>query len=372
MSTKILFPFSGDTLGGSHFSSLLLFRELNALTEIEPIVVIHQSGILEKYLKNNNINYRLLDCNVSLAISAPIWKQLWLMFKAALPLSAYLRKHNIDIVHTNDQRMHLTWLIAAKLAGCRFIWHQRTVCLYFRYGVFSLFADKVVTISNFCKHSMSKFMASRAQIIENPVTIDIDVSHTLSKKALIHEMKLPDHSVLIGWFANWIERKRPMDVVELAVLAKANNPQPMVFLMFGEAREPLNTVVMDRISELSIEDRVFIMGTRSPIEPYIAACDVLISTAENEGLGRTLIEAMLLEIPVVATADGGHTEIITDGINGRLVPLGDTDAMLKAIVDVINNSDNTNKMLEHAKETAMSKYSLTTHVNEMLHLYKSL
>lgn len=372
MSTKILFPFPGDTLGGSHFSSILLFSELNASTVVKPVIVLHKSGILEKHLKNNNINYQLLDCNVSLISSAPIWKQLWLMFKAALPLSNFLRKHDIDIVHTNDQRMHLTWLFAAKLAGCRFIWHQRTVCPYFRYGVFSLFADKVVTISNFCKNNMSKFMADRAQIIENPVTIDIHASHTLSKKALINEMKLQEDSVLIGWFANWIERKRPLDVVELASLAKIGNSRPMVFLLFGEAREPLNTVVMDRISELGLEDRVFVMGTRSPIEPYIAACDALISTAENEGLGRTLIEAMLLETPVVATADGGHTEIITDGVNGRLVPLGDTKAMLQAIVEVINNPGKTDKMLEHAKKTAMSKYSLTSHVNEVLHLYKSL
>ncbi|ODN65382.1 putative glycosyltransferase EpsD [Methylophaga muralis] len=178
-------------------------------------------------------------------------------------------------------------------------------------------------------------MADRAQIIENPVNIDIDVSYTLTKKALIHEMKLPDNSVFIGWFANWIERKRPIDVVELAALAKTNNSQPMVFLMFGEAREPLNTVVIDRISELGLEDRVFVMGTRSPIEPYIAACDALISTAENEGLGRTLIEAMLLETPVIATANGGHTEIIIDGVNGRLVPLGNTEAMLQAIAEVV-------------------------------------
>jgi glycosyltransferase involved in cell wall biosynthesis len=369
---KVLFPYCGDTVGGSHISSLLLVKALSEYTSIQPSVVIHQTGQLQQYLDENQINYSFFPENIKLVKSGPIWKQLWLMFKSAVPLSGFLRKHNIDIVHTNDQRMHLTWLFAAKLAGCRFIWHQRTVCPYFRYGVFSLFADKVVTISHFCKNNMSKFMADRAQIIENPVNIDIDVSHSLTKKALIHEMKLPDHSVLIGWFANWIERKRPIDVVELAVLAKANNPQPMVFLMFGEAREPLNTVVMDRISELDIEDRVFIMGTRSPIEPYIAACDVLISTAENEGLGRTLIEAMLLETPVVATADGGHREIITDGVNGRLVPLGNTDAMLQAIDEVINNPGTTEKMVGHAKESAMSKYSLTSHVNEMLHLYKSL
>lgn len=369
---KVLFPYCGDTVGGSHISSLLLVKALSQHTSIQPLVVIHQTGQLQQYLDENQIKYSLFAGNIKLVKSDPIWKQLWLMFKAAWPLSRFLRKHNIDIVHTNDQRMHLTWLFAAKLAGCQFIWHQRTVCQYFRYGVFSLLADKVVTISHFCKHNMSKFMAGRTQIIENPVTLDIDVSRTLTKKVLIKELKLPDDSVLIGWFANWIERKRPIDVVELAALAKANNSQPMVFLMFGEAREPLNTVIRDRISELGLEDRIFIMGARSPIEPYIAACDVLISTAENEGLGRTLIEAMLLETPVVATNDGGHIEIITDGINGRLVPLGETEAMLHAIVEVINNPEKKNKMIERAKKTALSKYSLTTHVNEMLHLYKSL
>lgn len=369
---KILFPYCGDTVGGSHISSLLLVKALSEYTSIQPSVIIHHPGVLENYLKNNQINYSVLPVDVDLVTSSPIWKQLLLMIKATIILSSYLRKTKVDIIHTNDMRMHLSWLFASKLAGVKFVWHQRTICPHTRYGFFSFFANKIVTISNFCRRSMPKLMADRAQIIDNPVTVDTVDSCNSIKQTLIKELKLSEETVLIGWFANWSERKRPLDVVVLASLAKDNNYHSLVFLMYGETHEPLNALIKNKISELGLEDRIFIMGSRTPIEPYIAACDVLISTAENEGLGRTLIEAMLLETPVVATADGGHTEIITDGVNGRLVLLGDSKAMLNTIVDVINNPVKTKKMVAQAKELATGKYSLKSHVNSLVELYKSL
>ena len=52
------------------------------------------------------------------------------------------------------------------------------------------------------------------------------------------------------------------------------------------------------------------MGSRFPIRPWISNSDIMLVTAENEGLGRSIVESMSLEVPVVASDHGGNNEII--------------------------------------------------------------
>ena len=123
---KILFPYVGDSVGGSHHSSLLLVKGLNDENDVEAIVALHHgAGPLSEYLEGNQIPF-LIAPVAPIAGSEQIIKQIVKMFVAAFPLAMFLKKHSIDIVHVNDRRMHLTWLLAARVAGRKLVWHQRS------------------------------------------------------------------------------------------------------------------------------------------------------------------------------------------------------------------------------------------------------
>jgi glycosyltransferase involved in cell wall biosynthesis len=86
-----------------------------------------------------------------------------------------------------------------------------------------------------------------------------------------------------------------------------------------------------------------------------ATCLAVPST--EEGFGMVVIEAMACGVPVVATRCGGPEGIISDGIDGRLVPLGDANALAMALAEVCADVGGNERMGMRARETAVSRYS---------------
>ncbi|MFJ9035217.1 glycosyltransferase family 4 protein [Streptomyces sp. NPDC102406] len=103
----------------------------------------------------------------------------------------------------------------------------------------------------------------------------------------------------------------------------------------GGAQEPrLRALVAD----LGLTGRVRLMGTVSPIEPEFARAALVVSASDAESFGMTLVEAMRCGTPVISTdAPLGPAEIITDGVDGRLVPVGDARALAEAMLELIGD-----------------------------------
>lgn len=83
----------------------------------------------------------------------------------------------------------------------------------------------------------------------------------------------------------------------------------------------------------ALGDRVIFTGQLPHAEllAVMKAADALVLNSSYEGLSHLLVEAVLLGVPVVATRAGGNAEVILDGVNGALVPVGDTDALVRAL-----------------------------------------
>ncbi|MFF0061051.1 glycosyltransferase family 4 protein [Streptomyces sp. NPDC005279] len=100
-----------------------------------------------------------------------------------------------------------------------------------------------------------------------------------------------------------------------------------------------------RIDELGLYNRVHLMGPRSPIEPEWVKGAIAVSTSRHESFGMTLVEAMRCGLPVVSTdCDYGPREIIDDGVDGLLVPVGDVDAIADALLKLIDDEDLRRRM----------------------------
>lgn len=368
---RVLFPYVGDTFGGSHRSSLLLIEGLNKQPDVEAIPAVHQTeGRLVDYLNENRIDYRVLPDVMSVK-SKSLVREIVKMAMVAFPLIWYLNRNRIDIVHVNDGRMHLTWLLASRLAGSCVVWHQRSPTTSMRIAWYTKLANAVVTISGYCKSSFPPLMRKRSEVVLNPVSQDGAFHGYEGSRALVmSELGISDDSCVVSWVGNWTKRKRPFDFVAFAKTVHKRVDRRVVFLMFGEPREPLDREVRNRIGEAGLEKIVYVLGVKTPIEPYIQGSDLLVSTAESEGHGRTLIEAMFLRTPVVATADGGHLEIIDDGIDGWLVPVGDIDAMANAAMEVMQASSEVERRVDAAEQKIKQKFTLEAHVRSIMRIYQ--
>ncbi|MEU1214112.1 glycosyltransferase [Streptomyces sp. NPDC005791] len=107
------------------------------------------------------------------------------------------------------------------------------------------------------------------------------------------------------------------------------------------------------VDELGLRERVRLMGSVDPMEAEWPKNSIAAVTSERESFGMTIVEAMRCGVPVVATdCPHGPAEIIDDGTDGRLVPLGDTGAFSEALLGLIDDDALRRRMGRAARASA--------------------
>jgi glycosyltransferase involved in cell wall biosynthesis len=113
----------------------------------------------------------------------------------------------------------------------------------------------------------------------------------------------------------------------------------------GEESKSLRNLVL----ELGLHNHVLMMGSFSPLESEWAKGAVAAAPADKEPFGMTLVEAMRCGVPVVSTdAAWGPREILADGVDGLLTPVGDEDAMGAALLRMVGDEAGRRAMADAA------------------------
>lgn len=380
----VAFPFIGDEIGGSHISAIRLISGLDR-EKVEPVAILHQDhGVLADYLTRNGVRYipALPTPILSPAHRTPSDGPIITAFRyaAAIPrLVGFLRRHRIDIVHTNDGRMHATWALPARLSGAKLLWHHRGDPKAMGVNMLApLLASQIITVSRFAVPSWPILpIEGRVNVIHSPFDHPSDIpDREASRLALARELDLSPDVRFAGYFGSLIDRKRPLLFVEAIAAHIGRHPDiPLHGVLFGlpEVNGPaLDRAVEERARALGISGRIHLMGFRAPVAPSMCAVDILIVPAINEPFGRTLIEAMLLGTPVVATDHGGNREAIRDGENGLLVPAENAEAFVEPIHRLLTDHCEWRRISDRAREEALRTYGAETHIGAVTDIYMKM
>ncbi|MEV5910026.1 glycosyltransferase family 4 protein [Streptomyces chartreusis] len=107
------------------------------------------------------------------------------------------------------------------------------------------------------------------------------------------------------------------------------------------------------IEDLGLSDHAFLMGAAAPMEAEWVKGSIGATAANFEPFGMTIVEAMRCGLPVVSTdCPYGPGEIIEDGTDGRLVPVGDREAMSAALLELVRDDERRRRMGRRALENA--------------------
>jgi glycosyltransferase involved in cell wall biosynthesis len=136
-------------------------------------------------------------------------------------------------------------------------------------------------------------------------------------------------------FAGRLTGQKALDVALAAVAAVPE--ASLVLLGDGPEREPLER----RSSELDLDGRIRFLGggTRDDVLRLFRAADAALLSSAWENFPHTVVEALAVGTPVIATAVGGVAEVVRDGENGLLVPPGDANALADAIRRLFGDTD---------------------------------
>jgi glycosyltransferase involved in cell wall biosynthesis len=142
--------------------------------------------------------------------------------------------------------------------------------------------------------------------------------------------------------------------------------------LFIVGEGPDREQIIKWINKLKLGDSVLLLGARINPYPYIKYADIFAFTSLREGLGRTIVEAMALGCPVVATdCPTGPRELIGNNENGILVPIRDPNAMAKGMMRILEDEELRNRIIENGKRKA-EEFRISTSVQKREELFRKL
>ncbi len=371
----ICYPLAGDSLGGSHHSLLGLLRQLDR-QRFRPLIVVEKpDGRLAEFFREFEQLPDPAAPRQSFVAGRKFGLVNFLSTLAGIRRRArLLREHGAAIVHSNDGRSHATWSLAAKLAGSRLVWHHRGDPTARGLRLLAPWvADQIVTVSRFALPQSRRSRAARgARVVFSPFNTAITADRAVMRARLLAELGLAPDTLICGYFGLFIARKRPLGFVDTIAALRRIHDRPVAGVMFGEAEHrDIADALAERLTHPDLVGAVHLMGYRSPGWPWIAACDVLLVPAVDEPLGRTLVEAMLVGTPVVASDSGGNPEAILAG-TGLLVPADDPAAMARACKELANDPAKMAQIAEIAKKSAVERFDEKRHVSAIVEIYSKI
>lgn len=377
MRTKLCFPFVGNLVGGSHISVAALIGNLDR-TRFDVLVLLqHGKGPIAEYLRSEGIPFETAPTTAELDHGRPVKAASIAQLIAAAPrLAGLLRRRGVDIVHCNDGRTLATWALPAKLARTKLLWHHRGSPRAAGLRLLApVLADKVIAVSHFAAPRPGLYSAaSRTHVIHSP--FDTQVTHDRAAARAAISAVVPDVSPatrMVAFSGAMIDRKRPLLFVEAIAAMRRIAPHTDIRgVLLGETLDGMRERICALAEQLGIGDRLHFLGYRTPGSFWLAGCDLLMVPAVDEPFGRTLIEAMLVGTPVVATASGGNREAIRDGETGLLVPPERPIALSKACISLLSDPARWSEIAAAASADCQRLFGDEKHATAVMDVYAGM
>lgn len=361
-SPRVLFVNHVGEISGAENSLLTLVRHLDR-RRFRPVAAV-PAGALAAALTKLEVPVSVLP---TLRLRRP--RSPWQWFGRALRLRQWAAKLTVaaeelgcDLVAANS----LTAALAAALGPGRrvpLVWHARD--LHAPERTVRWLAPRCARIAaiSACVADALAGMTSEAPGRTTLVYNGVDTAlfrPERGRETVRAELGIPAEAVVIGTVGQLVPWKRQDLFLEAAARILARVPRSWFLVvgadLFGEHSDYV--AELRRLAgSLQLGDRAIFTGYREDIASVMAAMDVMLHPAEDEPLGRAVMEAMSLGVPCVAANACGPAEIIEDGISGILTPPGDAATMAARTMELLGRPGGVQRMGEAAARRITTAFS---------------
>jgi glycosyltransferase involved in cell wall biosynthesis len=180
------------------------------------------------------------------------------------------------------------------------------------------------------------------------------------------DYRIPETSPIVGVVARLEAEKGHRTLVDAWPLVLAAHPEAWL-LIVGEGSE--RNALEAQAASLGISGRVVFTGRREDVPAVTAALDVAVLPSYREAQGLSVLEAMALSRPVVASNVGGIPEMIDDGVSGLLVPPGDCEALAAAIIRLLSDHPLADMIAKRGHDLVHNRFCIELMTNSIEALY---
>ncbi len=280
-------------------------------------------------------------------------------------ITEILKERNITLLYMNNQpSSNLEGIIAARNAGIMSLVHSRIEADLnpFEVNAVNNWLTKMVCVSEGVKRSFIEqgINGSKCSVVHNG--IDVELKALSPADGIRREFGIKKEEVLIGAVGSLMKRKRFNDLIKaVAYLRDSKGLGNIKCLIIGEG--PERASLQKEIEREHLSDRIILAGFRSDAISYINALDIFILPSEREGFPRVILEAMLMEKPVIACDIAGPSEVVIDGETGFLVPSGDIKRLAGAVFNLITSDTLRKDMGKKSRQDVVEKYTIDHYVS---------
>jgi glycosyltransferase involved in cell wall biosynthesis len=242
----------------------------------------------------------------------------------------------------------------------------RRVIFPLRRRGFWLRARRVIAISEAVRGALVSDGVDPERIVVIPSAVDLEDSVAPARASIRHALRLPENGRLAVSLAALTPEKDQSTLVAAAALLVRDLPD-LHWVIAGEG--PLRGVLEQRVSAAGLGERFHLVGQLPDPHTALADADVCVLSSISEGLGSSILAAMALGVPVVATRVGGIPELLGTGA-GLMVSPGDPPGFAAAVRRVLTEPGLRENLVRIGRHEA-SGFSVHGMAERVLGVYRS-
>jgi glycosyltransferase involved in cell wall biosynthesis len=270
------------------------------------------------------------------------------LIRMQLPLTwkvwRFIKREAIDVVVLNqDVHFHVPGVLAAKLAGrpciCRKaggIGEARPLKRFLNPWV-----DLFVSISKATETDQRNTPGTK-KVLNIYEGLDLQRFRSLlAKEVMRQSLGIPQGKKVVAAITRVEIGKGLPEFIHMAAAVIRRYPD-VIFLLVGDEGPDggaLTRELRDLVNSLDLQEHLIFTGWRDDIPAIMSCVDIFVHcpTTFTEGLARTCLETMAVGIPAVVSDNGGMPDAVADGVTGYVVPQGDIQAMVEAVLRLLED-----------------------------------
>ncbi|MFH1008021.1 MAG: glycosyltransferase [Candidatus Latescibacterota bacterium] len=298
----------------------------------------------------------------------------WDLF-GALRLAKVMRRFNPDILHTHTSHAHTLGLLAWYLSGCKakLVVSRRVDFAISMHGLgwikYGPSVGRFIAVSEGVRRVLIQggVPESRTAVVRSGIDL-MKFDDLKDAEAPYQEFGIQRDALLVGNVAALAPHKDQACLLDAARKVIDVFPRAR-FLVVGEG--PLHEMLLDHRARLGLEREVIFTGFRKDIGAILGMLNVFVLSSYLEGLGTSVLDAMLMGLPVVGTTVGGIPEAVRDGENGFLVPPRNPKALSEAICRLLKDRS-LRERFGRAGRIAVRRFDIRETVRQTTAIYADL
>jgi glycosyltransferase involved in cell wall biosynthesis len=292
-------------------------------------------------------------------------------------LAWYIRRHDIRVIHSTDRpRDAFACTLLARMTRARSIVHVHVGYAEWMSGLRRRCirnADALIAISQFVKGTLaaSGHPDHTTHVVLNAIDLDRWVPGVGRDEAR-EELGVPAAAPVVVTVCRLFEAKGPEQLIRALAVVRDEVPDVRLLIVGDDGPEQGRYArhLADVAAGLGLADQVLFLGRRSDVPRLMAAADVFAMPSVDEPFGLVYLEAMAMERPVVALANGGTPEVVVDGVTGLLSEPGDMDALVANLERLLRDPSLRRQMGQHGRRRVEEHFTADRMAADAAEVYR--